>query len=35
MNHTIDFKDVNEMILWLVDNNIDDLRVSLTIHIGE
>jgi len=31
--HKIQFKSVNEMILWLVDNNIDDMRVDLVIHL--
>jgi hypothetical protein len=35
MMHTIQFKDVDAMILWLVDNNIDGLPVDLTIHLGE
>lgn len=35
MQHTIPFKTVAEMILWLIDNEIDDLPVSLTIHLGE
>jgi hypothetical protein len=35
MNHTIPFKTVAEMILWLVENDIDALPVSLTIHLGE
>jgi hypothetical protein len=35
MKHTISFKTVAEMILWLVDNNIDKLPVDLTIHLGE
>lgn len=35
MTHTISFKTVAEMILWLVDNDIDKLPVDLTIHLGE
>jgi hypothetical protein len=35
MSHTIPFKTVAEMILWLIDNDIDKLPVSLTIHLGE
>ena len=35
MNHTIDFKNVNTMIQWLVDNDIDQLPVSLILHLGE
>ena len=35
MNHTIPFKTVAEMILWLVDNDIDELPVSLVLHLGE
>jgi hypothetical protein len=31
--HKIQFKSVNEMILWLVDNNIDNMRVDLVIHL--
>jgi len=33
MTHTIGFKDVKEMILWLVDNNIDNMKVDLVIHL--
>jgi len=33
MTHTISFKSVNEMILWLVDNNIDNMKVDLVIHL--
>jgi len=35
MKHTISFKTVAEMMLWLVQNNIDELQVDLTIHLGE
>ena len=35
MKHTISFKTVAEMILWLVDNDIDQLPVDLTINLGE
>jgi hypothetical protein len=35
MTHTIKFKTVHEMILWLVDNDIDELPVSLVLHLGE
>ena len=35
MNHTIPFKTVAEMILWLVENDIDELPVSLVLHLGE
>jgi len=33
MTHKIEFKSVNEMILWLVDNNIDNMKVDLVIHL--
>jgi hypothetical protein len=35
MKHTIKFKTVAEMMLWLVQNNIDELAVDLTLHIPE
>jgi hypothetical protein len=35
MTHTIQFKTVAEMMLWLVQNDIDQLAVDLTIHLGE
>jgi hypothetical protein len=35
MTHTIKFKTVAEMMLWLVQNDIDQLAVDLTIHLGE
>jgi hypothetical protein len=35
MKHTINFKTVAEMMLWLVQNDIDQLPVDLTIHLGE
>ena len=35
MTHTIKFKTVTEMMLWLVQNNIDELAVDLTLHIPE
>jgi len=31
--HKIEFKTVKEMILWLVDNNINDMKVDLVIHL--
>jgi len=34
MTHTIKFKTVNEMIKWLVDNDIDELPVDLVLHLG-
>jgi len=33
MTHTISFKNVDEMILWLVDNNLDKIKVDLVIHL--
>jgi len=33
MTHTISFKNVDEMILWLVDNNLDKMKVDLVIHL--
>jgi hypothetical protein len=35
MDHEIYFKDADDMILWLVDNDIEDVPVSLIIHLGE
>jgi hypothetical protein len=35
MTHTIKFKTVLELLQWLFENNIDDLPVDLTIHLGE
>jgi hypothetical protein len=31
----ISFKTVAEMILWLVDNDIDDMPADLILHLGE
>jgi len=35
LDHTIRFEDVDSMVLWLLENNVDDTPVSLTIHLGE
>jgi hypothetical protein len=35
MNHTIEFKTATELVKWLLENNIDELPVSLTIDLGE
>jgi hypothetical protein len=35
LDHTIRFDDVDSMVLWLLENNVDDAPVSLTIHLGE
>lgn len=35
MEHRINFKDVDHMVLWLLDNNIDELPVSLILHIPD
>jgi hypothetical protein len=34
MTHTIKFKDVKELILWLSNNDVSNLPVDLTIHLG-
>jgi hypothetical protein len=33
LEHRIDFDDVDSMVLWLLENNIDDLPVSLIIKL--
>jgi hypothetical protein len=35
MTHKLEFKTVNDMVMWLVDNDIDDMRVDLIIHLEE
>jgi hypothetical protein len=35
LEHKIHFEDVDSMVLWLLENNIDDTPVTLTIHLGE
>ena len=35
MTHTIQFKTVAEMILWLVDNDVDKIPADLTLHLGK
>lgn len=35
MTHTIKFNSAKDLLLWLVDNNIDELAVDLTLHIPE
>jgi hypothetical protein len=34
LNHKIRFDDVDSMVLWLLENNVDDTPVTLTIHLG-
>lgn len=33
--HSIRFDDVDSMVLWLLDNNVDETPVTLTIHLGD
>jgi len=33
--HSIRFDDVDSMVLWLLENNVDDTPVTLAIHLGE
>ena len=35
MKHTIQFKTATELVKWLLENDIDQLPVDLTIHLGE
>jgi hypothetical protein len=35
MTHTIKFSSVKALLLWLADNDINDLPVDLTIHLGD
>jgi hypothetical protein len=35
MKHIIKFSSAKELLLWLIDNNIDELPVDLTLHLGE
>ena len=35
LEHQIRFDDVDSMVLWLLENNVDDTPVTLTIHLGE
>ena len=35
MNHTIKFDNPDHMVLWLLDNNLDQTPISLTIHLGK
>lgn len=34
-DHKIEFKNVYTMLQWLQENNIEQLPVSLTLHLGE
>jgi hypothetical protein len=34
LNHSIQFDDVDSMVLWLLENNVDDTPITLTIHLG-
>jgi hypothetical protein len=34
-DHTIEFKNVFTMLQWLQENNIEQLPVALTLHLGE
>jgi len=33
--HSIRFDDVDSMVLWLIENDVDGVPVTLTIHLGE
>lgn len=33
-DHTIEFKNVYTMLLWLQENNIEQLPVALILHLG-
>ena len=35
LEHKIRFDDVDSMVLWLLDNDLDTTPVTLTIHLGE
>jgi len=35
LDHKICFDDVDCMVLWLLENDVDDTPVTLTIHLGE
>ena len=35
LTHSIYFDDVDSMVLWLLDNDLDTTPVTLTIHLGE
>jgi hypothetical protein len=34
-DHAIEFKNVYTMLLWLQENNIEQLPVTLVLHLGE
>ena len=35
LTHSIYFDDVDCMVLWLLENDVDGNPVTLTIHLGE
>jgi hypothetical protein len=35
VSHSIQFDDVDAMVLWLLENDVDNTPVTLTIHLGE
>jgi hypothetical protein len=35
LEHQIRFDDVDSMVLWLLDNDLDTTPVTLTIHLGK
>ena len=35
VSHSIQFDDVDAMVLWLLENDVDNIPVTLTIHLGE
>ena len=35
VSHSIKFDDVDAMVLWLLENDVDNTPVTLTIHLGE
>jgi hypothetical protein len=35
LEHKIRFDDVDAMVLWLLENDVDSSPVTLTIHLGE
>ena len=34
-NHAIEFKNAYTMLQWLAENNIEQLPVTLVLHLGE
>lgn len=35
MTHTIKFNSIQEMWKWLIENEIDNMPVDLTLYLGE